>query len=53
MGFSGMSFGSILLIALVVVLLFGGNRIAQLGEDMGKAIKGFKKAIDDDQSKES
>ena len=53
MGFSGMSFGSILLIALVVVLLFGGNRIAQIGEDMGKAIKGFKKALDEEKPKDS
>lgn len=53
MGFSGMSFGSVILIALVVVLLFGGNRVAQIGEDLGKAIKGFKKAIDEDKSPES
>ena len=38
-----------LLIALViVVLLFGTKKLASLGTDLGGAMKGFKKAIKDD-----
>lgn len=53
MGITGMSAGSLLLILLVVLLLFGGKRVANLGEDLGKAVKGFKKALDDDKDQKS
>jgi sec-independent protein translocase protein TatA len=37
-----------LLIVLVIVLvIFGASRLPQLGEGLGKAIKGFKKGISD------
>jgi TatA/E family protein of Tat protein translocase len=47
MGPSGISFGSLLLIALVAFLLFGGKRFQHLGEDLAAAIKGFKRGIAD------
>lgn len=53
MGITGISTGSMILILLVVLLLFGGKRVANLGEDLGKAVKGFKKALDDDQDNKS
>jgi sec-independent protein translocase protein TatA len=33
---------------LIVILLFGTKKIASLGSDLGGALKGFKKAVKDD-----
>lgn len=37
-----------LLIALVVLLLFGGKKIPELAKGLGAGIKNFKKAVKDD-----
>ncbi|MFA9372864.1 twin-arginine translocase TatA/TatE family subunit [Poseidonibacter sp.] len=37
-----------ILIALVVLLLFGGKKIPELAKGLGSGIKNFKKAIKDD-----
>jgi sec-independent protein translocase protein TatA len=50
MGLSGVSMGSLILIFLIAVLLFGTDKLKDLGSDLGKAIKGFKKALDDEPS---
>lgn len=47
MGLSGMSLGSIILILAIVILLFGTKRLRNLGEDLGSALKGFRKGIAD------
>lgn len=41
------SFGwmELLLILIIVLIIFGAGKIPQLGEGLGKAIKGFKKAV--------
>jgi len=39
-----LSVGKILLILLIVVLIFGTAKLPRLGEDMGKALRSFKKA---------
>jgi len=36
-----------LFILLIVVILFGAKRLPELGESIGKAIRGFKKAHDE------
>ncbi len=38
-----------LLIALVVLLLFGGKKIPELAKGIGSGIKNFKKAVKDDE----
>ena len=38
-----------LLIALVVLLLFGGKKIPELAKGLGSGIKNFKKAIKEDE----
>ncbi|BDI31343.1 hypothetical protein CCAX7_33940 [Capsulimonas corticalis] len=38
----------IAIVALVVVLLFGGQKLAGLGKSMGEGIKEFKKATRDE-----
>ena len=45
MGFSGIGPGSLLLIALIVIVLFGTKRLRTLGEDLGVALKGFRKGM--------
>lgn len=50
------NFGSpiqLLIILVIVLIFFGGNRLRNLGGDLGGAIKGFKKAMSDgDKEKE-
>ena len=38
----------ILLIALVILLLFGATRLPKLGRSMGQSIRGFKKGLNED-----
>jgi sec-independent protein translocase protein TatA len=45
MGIGGISPGSLLLIFLIIVVLFGTKKLQSLGEDVGKAIRGFRKGL--------
>jgi sec-independent protein translocase protein TatA len=38
----------LLIVLVIVVQLFGTKKLASLGTDLGGAMKGFKKAIKDD-----
>lgn len=44
----GISITKLLVIAVLIVLLFGTNKLRTLGSDLGAALKGFKKAMNDD-----
>lgn len=44
----GISIWSLLLIALIVILLFGTGKLKNIGADLGGALKGFKKAVNDE-----
>ncbi len=44
----GISIWQLLIIAVIVVLLFGTKKLRNLGGDLGSAIKGFKNAISDE-----
>lgn len=46
-------FWQLLIIALIVVLLFGTKKLRSMGSDLGSAVKGFKKAVSDEESKEN
>ncbi len=48
MGFRGMGMGSLLLIFLIILVLFGTKRLREIGNDLGVAIKGFRKSIQED-----
>lgn len=41
------SFGwmELMLILIIVLIIFGAGKLPQLGEGLGKAIKGFKKSV--------
>jgi len=41
-GFGGWE---LLLILIIVLIVFGAGKLPQLGEGLGKAIKGFKKTV--------
>lgn len=44
------SITKLLVVAALVVLLFGTKKLRTLGGDLGAAIKGFKKAMNDDEN---
>lgn len=48
----GISIWQLLIIAVIVVLLFGTKKLGSIGSDLGASIKGFKKAISDDEDKQ-
>ncbi|OON38582.1 Sec-independent protein translocase TatA [Izhakiella australiensis] len=48
----GLSFGHLLVVAVIVVLLFGTKKLRTLGSDLGASLKGFKKAMNDDDDTE-
>lgn len=53
MGFGGMSMGSLLLILLIVVLLFGTKRLRNIGEDMGAALRSFRQGVKDENAQDT
>ncbi len=50
MGIGGISIWQLAIILVIVVMLFGTKRLRGLGGDLGSAIKGFKKAMSDENS---
>jgi sec-independent protein translocase protein TatA len=42
----------LLIIAVVVLFLFGGKRLPEMGKGIGEGIKNFKKSIKGDEEKE-
>ncbi|AZG71974.1 Sec-independent protein translocase subunit TatA [Shewanella livingstonensis] len=48
----GISIWQLLIVALIVILLFGTKKLRSLGGDLGGAVKGFKNAMTpEDESK--
>ena len=43
----GPSIWQILIVLLIVLLLFGTKKLRNVGSDLGEAIKGFKKGLQD------
>jgi sec-independent protein translocase protein TatA len=37
----------LVIILVIALVIFGGSRLPQLGEGLGKAIRGFKKGVSD------
>ncbi|MDP2561997.1 Sec-independent protein translocase subunit TatA [Psychrobium sp. 1_MG-2023] len=40
----------LLIVAVIIVLLFGTKKLRNLGSDLGSSVKGFKKAMNNDES---
>lgn len=43
--FGSLGFTELILILMIVLIIFGAGKLPQLGEGLGKAIKGFKKSV--------
>ncbi len=41
----GLGFGELFVILVIVVLIFGAGKIGDIGGDLGKAIRNFRKAV--------
>jgi sec-independent protein translocase protein TatA len=44
----GISVWQLLILLLIVVLVFGTKRLRNIGTDLGSAVKGFRKGIEDE-----
>lgn len=44
----GLSITKLLVVGVLIVLLFGTSKLRSLGGDLGAALRGFKKAMNDD-----
>lgn len=49
----GIGFKELLIILAIALLIFGAKRLRTIGSDLGGAVKGFKKAMDDGDDKET
>ena len=43
----GMGFGELMLILLIVVVVFGAGKLGDVGGDLGRAIRNFRKAMNE------
>lgn len=43
----GISIWQLAILALIIILLFGTKKLRNIGGDLGGAVKGFKKAMND------
>ena len=50
MGCGGISLWQLLIVLAIIVLLFGTKKLRGIGGDLGGAVKGFKKAMSDEQN---
>ncbi len=50
MGFR--NFGSLLLIFLILMMVFGTQRLREIGNDLAAAIRGFRKGLQEDDNQE-
>jgi sec-independent protein translocase protein TatA len=44
MGLGSIGFWQLIIVAVIIVLLFGTKKLRNIGGDLGGAIKGFKKS---------
>ena len=45
---AAMGMGELIIVLIVVLLVFGANKIPQLGDGLGKAVRNFKKGMHED-----
>jgi sec-independent protein translocase protein TatA len=50
MGIGGISMWQLLILLFIVILVFGTKRLRNMGSDLGAAVKGFRKGMDDGKS---
>ena len=47
----GISIWQLLIILVIVLVLFGAKRLRNVGSDLGQAVKGFRSAVKDEETK--
>ncbi len=52
MGLGGISIWQLLIVLVIIILIFGTKKFKNIGSDLGGAVKGFKKAMTDEEKKE-
>lgn len=52
MGLGGISIWQLLIVLAIILLLLGPKRLKSYGSELGNALKGFRKAIDDKEEKD-
>lgn len=50
MGIGGISVWQLIILLVIVVLVFGTKRLRNMGSDLGAAIKGFRKGMEDEKA---
>ena len=53
MGIGGISMWQLLILLLIVVLVFGTKRLRNMGGDLGAAVKGFRKGMEEGKEEET
>ena len=53
MGFGGISIWQLLIVLGIIILIFGTKKLRNIGGDLGGAVKGFKKAMTEEEAKEA
>lgn len=48
----GIGFKELLIILAIALLIFGAKRLRTIGSDLGGAVKGFKKAVDEGENED-
>ena len=50
MGLGGLHIWHLLILAFIIMMVFGTKKLKNFGEDLGGAIQGFKKSMDEGKS---
>ena len=45
--FGTMGFSELIIILIIILIIFGAGRLPQIGEGVGKALKGFRKEVNE------
>ncbi|MEM0516078.1 MULTISPECIES: Sec-independent protein translocase subunit TatA [Pseudoalteromonas] len=53
MGIGNVGWVQLLIVLAIIVLLFGTKKLRNIGSDLGSAVKGFKKAVKDEDKTET
>lgn len=48
----GLGMPELIVVLVIAILLFGPSKLPSLGKSLGEAIRGFKKGMEDDSTKE-
>jgi len=50
MGIGGISIWQLLIVLLIIVMVFGTKKLRNMGSDLGAAVKGFRKGMEEEKN---